>query len=262
MQNNIHTLLDPLHLDDLNNPLHPSVYVEHESYNFLILRFPIADENDQISAFSQGIVITDEKIFLYEREKIFIPLESDWESLHKILDKYIDQSLDLVNSLREQILGIEETLLHKTFKKTFLHNWFRIRKELVAMNRILIRTNLIYEQFFQKNEKYFTPYIHSFHDLFEHLSRSQRYVDHDIEKLNTLYNFYSARNNDRMNESIYLLTLLSAFFLPPNFLVGYFGMNTGSMPFTQTGGTMTVTWLLVWISMILFMFFLFKRYKN
>lgn len=85
MQNNIHTLLDPLHLDDLNNPLHPSVYVEHESYNFLILRFPIADENDQISAFSQGIVITDEKIFLYEREKKY---SYHWNQIGNLCIKY------------------------------------------------------------------------------------------------------------------------------------------------------------------------------
>jgi magnesium transporter len=49
-----------------------------------------------------------------------------------------------------------------------------------------------------------------------------------------------------MNNTIYTLTLLSAIFLPLNLIVGFFGMNTTSLPFTVgDGGTYSVITLLI-----------------
>lgn len=38
-----------------------------------------------------------------------------------------------------------------------------------------------------------------------------------------------------MNKMIYILTIISAIFLPLNLVVGFFGMNTSGLPFA--GGT-------------------------
>ena len=49
-----------------------------------------------------------------------------------------------------------------------------------------------------------------------------------------------------MNRIVYILTLLSGIFLPLNLIVGFFGMNTTSLPFTQTqGSTFNVILLLM-----------------
>jgi magnesium transporter len=50
-----------------------------------------------------------------------------------------------------------------------------------------------------------------------------------------------------MNRSIYILTIISVIFLPLNLVVGFFGMNTGGLPFQHAMGTMDA-----FISMILF----------
>ncbi|DAB34741.1 MAG TPA: hypothetical protein CFH82_03225 [Sulfurospirillum sp. UBA12182] len=36
-----------------------------------------------------------------------------------------------------------------------------------------------------------------------------------------------------MNPTIYILTFLSAIFLPLNLIVGFFGMNTNALPFAK-----------------------------
>ncbi|OYZ64605.1 MAG: hypothetical protein B7Y17_03670 [Sulfuricurvum sp. 24-42-5] len=51
-----------------------------------------------------------------------------------------------------------------------------------------------------------------------------------------------------MNRSIYILTIVSIVFLPLNLVVGFFGMNTGGLPFQDS--TMGTTY--AFISMILF----------
>ena len=49
-----------------------------------------------------------------------------------------------------------------------------------------------------------------------------------------------------MNRIIYVLTLLSGVFLPLNLIVGFFGMNTTSLPFTKIdGGTYNVILILL-----------------
>lgn len=260
MEHDINTLLDPFHKEDLNNKIHPSIYVEHEKYNLLILRFPIKNNENKITLVSKGIIIFNNQIFLYEAEhQKLIKLELGWESLYQLLDEIIDQTLILVTNLREQIMDMEASLYTQQLRKEFLNSWFQIKKELINLNRILVRTVTMYELFYEKNEKNIYPFVNNFHDLLEHLTRSQRYIEHDIEKLNTIYNFYSARSNDKMNQSVYLLTLLSAIFLPLNLMVGFFGMNTGALPFTGEEGTIKVVLLLGSTSLILLLFLMLKR---
>ena len=49
-----------------------------------------------------------------------------------------------------------------------------------------------------------------------------------------------------MNKMIYILTIISAVFLPLNLLVGFFGMNTSGLPFTtpEVNGTLNVIFLM------------------
>lgn len=263
MINDIHKLLDPFHKEDLDNLTHPAIYIEHNDYHLLILRFPIQDEQQNVSLVSQGIVIKNNDIFLYNKvQQQLIKLDRGWQSLYEILDHNIDETLTLVNSFREDIIDMEESLYTQQITQKFLNNWFTIKKELIRLNRVIERTTQTYEKFYQKNEKNIQPFIHNFNDLLEHLTRSQRYMEHDIEKLNTIYNFYSARSNDTINQSIYILTILSAIFLPLNLIVGFFGMNTGTLPFTQAGGTQNVIFILGSIFITLFLFFLIKRNKR
>ena len=48
-------------------------------------------------------------------------------------------------------------------------------------------------------------------------------------RVEDIYSFIQSDKNDKINKNIYLLTLLSALFLPLNFITGFFGMNTNGM---------------------------------
>ncbi len=54
--------------------------------------------------------------------------------------------------------------------------------------------------------------------------------------------------NEKMNRLIFLLTIISAIFLPLNLIVGFFGMNTSGLPFTEgANGTLSVVAGLVFL---------------
>jgi len=260
MKKDINDILDPLHKEDLANPVHPSVYIDDENYKFLILRLPSVTEQDDIVIISRGFVFFEEEIFQYDKElKRLVKLGNSWHSFYLYLDEIIDDTLDLATRMNDEVVDMEERLYGQQIPKDLLSSWFSHRSYLIRMNRVMRRTIDVYEKFYTKNKQFFDAYIHHFDDLLEHLSRSQRHIEHSIEKLNSIYSFYSAISNDKMNRSIYLLTIVSAVFLPLNLVVGFFGMNTGSLPFTTSGGTLNVVMLLSSISIILVLFLLYRK---
>jgi magnesium transporter len=252
--------LDTFHLEDLKNDQHPSNYNEHHAYKLLLLRFPAEIVGDEIKLMTQGFVLTAKEVFLFDSlNHQLLPLTSGLASLYQLIDESVDKTLQMVNTYHEAIMDMEELLYSQKLEKDFLKKWFQLKKNLTVMNRVISRTAIVYESFYHKNEKELDGLIHHYSDIYEHLSRAKRYVEHDIEKLNTIYNFYSAMNNDKMNHSVYLLTLISAIFLPLNLLVGFFGMNTGNLPFTQEGGTLKVLFLLGTILCTLLLFFIIRE---
>jgi magnesium transporter len=61
---------------------------------------------------------------------------------------------------------------------------------------------------------------------------------------------------------IYILTIISAVFLPLNLLVGFFGMNTSGLPFTspdQTGTLYAVSMMFSLIILILIAIFVWHK---
>ncbi|HFC03455.1 MAG TPA: hypothetical protein ENJ74_01155, partial [Nitratifractor salsuginis] len=69
--------------------------------------------------------------------------------------------------------------------------------------------------------------------------------------------------DERMNRNMYWLTIISAIFLPLTLLTGFFGMNTGGLPFTEDpSGTAKVLLLsLVLEALFLLGFFLMSTPK-
>ena len=116
---------------------------------------------------------------------------------------------------------------------------------------MLFKTEQVIEDFLVSYEKEEDYLDRNFEDIQEHSKRAYRNSGFLLEKIDALYNFYITQNNEQMNTTIYVLTLLSGIFLPLNLLVGFFGMNTTSLPFSeQSGGTYWVFGLLVTIGMI------------
>jgi magnesium transporter len=99
-------------------------------------------------------------------------------------------------------------------------------------------------------------------DLHEHLERTLSSAKLQLSKLDYLYNFHHAQTNERMNHLIYILTIISAIFLPLNLVVGFFGMNTSGLPFSDgASGTNSVAIFMIYLSVIMFGVIYFVKKK-
>ena len=102
----------------------------------------------------------------------------------------------------------------------------------------------------------------AFKDLEEHIDRAYRLSKAALEKLDSLYSFYRAKMDEKMNNIMFVLTIISAIFLPLTLITGFFGMNTTDLPFTQTPhGTLKVS-LLALVFEIPFVVWIWKMMKR
>jgi zinc transporter len=74
-----------------------------------------------------------------------------------------------------------------------------------------------------------------FDDLAGRLTTRLETMDHDIyalqERARLLHEEIDSKLSSETNRHLYILSLMTAFLLPPTFITGFFGMNTTALPF-------------------------------
>lgn len=104
----------------------------------------------------------------------------------------------------------------------------------------------------------------NFQELARQLSDRIETAERDVyslqERARLLHEDIDSKATRQTNRHLYILSILTAFLMPPTLVTGFFGMNTGSLPFSETaGGTLSAT-LFILISMGL-AWFLLKRFR-
>jgi len=198
---NIENILDTLHLEDLNNEAHPSIFDDNENYNMFIIRLPIIGENLDSKSF--GFILTDQKSYYYDKEKKeFKEFDNEFTSVYKMVDKAVDRVLRSFTKFQDMVSDLEEDLYANNTDKDFLNSWLEIKLQILRVERILARTTNIMDEFigFYKDNEEFP--INKYIDIHEHLDRIMRSALLQLSKLDYLYSFYNAKSNDKMNKMI------------------------------------------------------------
>lgn len=224
--------LHDLHLQDLQNPLHPSTFEEHTEYRILVLRLPEKiDHKSKIHSY--GFILIGNLVYYYDkRQSKFTEFADGMNGFYRFLDEKIDTLMHDIEAVSDRIISLEESL-YKKITPRFMNRWHTFKKELSRSERVILKAVDVLDRFIQKSKlSEFFP-LNEFNDLHEHLERTLRSNIAANDQLDNLYSYYNLRSNDRLNRSIYILTVISVIFLPLNLVVGFFGMNTGGLPFQE-----------------------------
>lgn len=222
-----------LHLQDLQNPLHPSTFEEYQDYRILVLRLP-EQMSKKSKIHSYGFIMTEESVYYYDKkQKDFTQFPAALNDMYHFLDDKIDTLMHDIEIVQDKIVSLEESL-YKKFTAPFMDHWHNLKKELSRSERVILKAVDILKLFIVKSKGSEVFPLNEFNDLHEHLERTLRSNVAANDQLDNLYHYYTLRANDRMNRSIYLLTVISVIFLPLNLVVGFFGMNTGGLPFQKS----------------------------
>jgi magnesium transporter len=258
---NPEALIDPLHLEDLRNELHPSIFDENETYDMLIVRLPVIGHT--LDASSLGFVITSSNSYLYNKnDQLFELLDDRFEGPYKVIDALADLLLKSFSGYQDMIADMEELLYQGRPAEDFMTRWMELKRDILRVERILLRSSVTLKAAIEYYEEAKGFPINSYADLHEHMERTMRAAGLQLSKLDYLYSFYNVRTNEKMNKMIYILTIISAVFLPLNLVVGFFGMNTGGLPFAE-GASGTFKAVLLMFSLVIItsgiLLYLWKR---
>jgi len=85
-----------------------------------------------------------------------------------------------------------------------------------------------------KDDNVFNAIEHENYSFFERLYQKclelLEQIEYDLISLESASNFYFSAQNNKMNEVMKTLTVVSVFFMPLTFIVGVYGMNFDNMP--------------------------------
>ncbi len=213
-------------IEDILNSEHPSDFDYSNEYSLLILRLPFI-KNEKVEIFSYVFLFKNEKIYFFNRKtNDFIEL-GGIENFYDYLDVRVDKILAKLNSFHMQIAKMEDEMYEGIIEKSFTKKWLKLKKNLVLIERLMAQALIAFERFL-KHYKLSENY--AFKDLEEHLNRAFSFSRNAIDKLNYLYEFFKAQQDEKMNKIMFILTILSGVFLPLSLITGFFGMNTGGLP--------------------------------
>ena len=180
---------------------------------------------------------------------------------YQLLDRLMVDYMLALEQLDERVEALEdivfrapsERLLSEAF--TYKRVLLQLRRSLVPQREVL---NKLSRGDFATIERAESVY---FRDIYDHLVRLYEITDTMRDEVNGVLEMYLSVVNNRMNEVMKTLTVITTLFMPLSFLAGFFGMNffgpsvslpawTGVLSLSLTLGGMVVVPLVMygWMS--------------
>ncbi|OHV75906.1 transporter [Rhizobium sp. LCM 4573] len=146
--------------------------------------------------------------------------------------------ITLVMELTEE-LNLIEDFVYDNAPRDERRKLAPVRRTVVRLHRHL-RTVLTLLRRAAASEDNEMP--EGFDDVASRLMNRLEAVDHDVyalqERARLLHEEIDSKLSSETNRHLYILSLMTAFLLPPSLVTGFFGMNTSSLPFAEgIGGT-------------------------
>ncbi|TVT69595.1 MAG: zinc transporter ZntB [Pseudomonas sp.] len=153
---------------------------------------------------------------------------------------------DLVTQLAERIDAVEERL-EGDEQYTLEHaSMLSLRRQAASLRRFLLPQRELYGQMTRNQPSWFaeddTEY---WNELSNRLIRYLEELEMVRERVNLVLESEHRRLSERMNRTMYLLAIITGFFLPLSFLTGLLGINVGGIPGAEFSYGFVVACLLI-----------------
>lgn len=145
--------------------------------------------------------------------------------LYKIIDNLVTAYIPLVEQVDQAIDEIEDEVFDRPGPHT-LARLFALKRVLLAMRRILLPQREVLNklarddyQMIDAKDRVF------FRDIYDHLVRLHDLNESLRDLVGGAMDMYLSVVNNRMNEVMKTLTIITTLFMPITFVTGFFGMN-------------------------------------
>ncbi|HET9591128.1 MAG TPA: magnesium/cobalt transporter CorA [Anaerolineales bacterium] len=232
----------PLAIDDALQETHVPRLDDWGDYLYIVLNYMHAIDNGDgwDSHVDELDVFLGSNYIVTHHDRPITAVEEAWKScdrdprnvqdgadhiLYRITDFLVAEYMPMVEKIDDAIDQVEDQVFARPSPRT-LEKLFALKRVLLAMRRILLPQREVLNKLARDDYRVIDPRDRVFfRDVYDHLVRL-----HDInESLRDLVggalDTYLSVVNNRMNEVMKTLTIITVLFMPLTFLTGFFGMN-------------------------------------
>ena len=232
----------PLAIDDALQETHVPKLDDWGDYLYIVLNYMHVTHNnaewsthiDEIDIFiGTNYIVTHHDHPMTSVDDTFIACDRDPRTLkggsdhilYKIADNLISEYMPMVEAIDTEIDTIEDQVFDKPSSQT-LEKLFALKRVLLAMRRILIPQREVLNKLARDDYKVIDPRDKIFfRDIYDHLVRLHDLNESLRDLVGGALDTYLSVVNNRMNEIMKTLTIITTLFMPLAFVSGFFGMN-------------------------------------
>lgn len=264
--------IDHLVLNDVLNESRRPKVADYGDYLFLIAKALREQDNETVIE-QISLIIGKNHVISLQRgmEDIFLPVRErvcdtkgkmrsagpDYLS-YVIVDAIVDNYFDVLETLGEKIATLEnEALVNPvphTIKKvhSLKKKLLYIRKAIWPLREIISRLERGESGLIQPSTQIYLR------DLYDHTIQAIDTIETYRDMMSGLLDIYLSSINNRMNEIMKVLTIISTIFIPLSFLASLEGMNLSRMPERDWPWSYPALLILMG-GIVIFMLFFFRR---
>jgi magnesium transporter len=177
--------------------------------------------------------------------------------LHGLLDHVVDSYFDAVQSLDDEIEGLEDMLFDdKPRDQEVQRRSFELRKSLVILRRVVIPMREVVNALMRRDLKIvddaMAPY---YQDIYDHVLRATEWTDSLRDLVTTILETNLTIQGNRLNTIMKKVTSWAAIIAVPTAVTGFYGQNVPYPGFSVASGFWTSTGLIVVLSLALYIAF-------
>jgi magnesium transporter len=141
------------------------------------------------------------------------------------LDLLVDQVFPVLEEMEELADQTEDALLDAS-GSIDMGGLHRLRRDASVLRRVLWNQSLVPDQFLRLEHNRLDPQTRPYlQDVRDHAQRGLARAEQVRDDCIALFDLHRSLANDRLNEVLRVLTVISTVFMPLTFIVGVYGMN-------------------------------------
>ncbi len=178
--------------------------------------------------------------------------------VYSIIDLAIDSYYKILDHTDTHIEKIEDDLVVRP-EPTLLREIYTLKREMIDLRKVVWPLREIANGLARRETPFIKPAtLPYFRDIHDYTVQIIEMIESSRDLLSGLLDVYLSSQNNRLNEVMKVLTIISTIFLPLMFLASFYGMNFHYMP------EIDVPWaypllILIMVGIAIFMLVIFKR---
>ncbi len=150
--------------------------------------------------------------------------------VHALLDAMVDDYFPLMDQVADRVEELEDTIFTH-FDERSIETMFRLKKDLLAMRRIVAPERDVLNVLLRRQLPIFAPEdVAYLQDVYDHIVRVTDNIDTYRDLLSTALDSYLSLQGNKLNQIMKTLTVASIILMTAALITGFYGQNFRFFP--------------------------------